>query len=75
MCTANKNCCTFVLGGDALLNGNVDQSLMQSGTVVVSTDVWKICSRDRFFANILENTKFVEVVQVSVCIHPLYTSS
>ena len=71
----NKNCRIIVLGGDAVLDANVGQSLMQSGTVVVSTDVWEACSRDRFFANILENNKFVEVVQVRVCIHSLYTSS
>ena len=56
-----------------MLDANVGQSLTQSGMVVVSTDVWKVCSRDRFFANILENDKFVEVVQVSMCMHLLYT--
>ena len=49
-------------------DANVGQSLAQSGTVVVSSQVWKACSRDRFFANIMEeDDKFVEVVQVSVC--------
>ena len=72
--TGNKNCRIFVLGGDALLDANVGQSLARSGTVVVSSTVWEACSRDKFFANLLENGKFVEVVQVSMWMHSLYTS-
>ena len=65
----NKNCRIFVLGGDALEDANGGQSLAQSGKVVVSSQVWEVCSRDKFFANVLEGGKFVEVVQVSMCLH------
>lgn len=60
----NKNCRIFVLGGDALEDANVGQSVTQSGTVVVSTAVWEACSRDKFFGNTLGDGKFIEVVQV-----------
>lgn len=61
----NKNCRIFVLGGDALEDANVGQSLTQSGTVVVSSAVWEACSRDKFFANVVGDSKFVEVIQVN----------
>jgi len=54
-----------VLGGDALEEANVGQSLTQSGTVVVSSAVWEACSKDKFFGNFVGDNKFVEVIHVS----------
>ena len=65
----NKDCRMFVLGGDALDDARTGQSLIQSGTVVVSAAVWNVCSRDKFFANTIDNSKFVEIIQVSTCVH------
>lgn len=65
MYIGNKNCRIFVLGGDALEEANIGQSMTQSGTVVVSSAVWESCSRDKFFANVLGDSNFVEVIQVN----------
>ena len=65
----NKDCRMFVLGGDALDDARTGQSLTQSGMVVVSPAVWKVCSRDKFFPNAVGNSKFVEIIQVSTCVH------
>ena len=61
----NKDCCTFVLGGVALEDARVGQSLTQSGTVVVSSAVWNVCNREKFFANVISESRFVEVLPVS----------
>ena len=54
-----------MLGGDALEDANIGQSLTQSGTVVVSFAAWEACSRDKFYGSFLGENKFVEVIQVS----------
>ena len=56
-----------MLGGDALDDVTVGQSLTESGSVVVSSAVWDVCSREKFFANVIGDTKFKEVIQVSTC--------
>ena len=67
--SGNKNCRTFVLGGDALDDARTGQSLTQSGKVMVSSAVWNVCSRNKFFPNVTHDGKFVEIIQVSTCVH------
>ena len=67
----------FIKGGDVLEDTNVAQSLVRTGTTVVSSEEWEACNRDRFYVNILEDGKFVEIVHVNMCMfkHIQYSSN
>jgi len=63
--TGNEYCRIFALGGQTVEDANIGQSLASSGSVVVSSDVWTLCSHDKFFGNKIGKTSFMEVVIVS----------
>ena len=63
--TGNEKRRIFALGGQTVEDANIGQSLAHSGSVVVSPDVWRLCSHDKFFGNKIGKTNFMEVVHVS----------
>jgi len=62
----------FTLGGQAMEDANIGQSLAHSGGVVVSPDSWNMCSHDKFFGSKIGKTNFMEVVHVSSCLLEFY---